>query len=225
MRPRAQGGFTLIELVVAMVLLGTMMVLLYSGITFALRSWDAGDANGRLTADRRIGENFLRREVAETFPMRWKDPAMLRFAFDGESDVLRFVSSRPAGISQGGLALVAVDVEPDPKKPRARNLVMRRSLADADAADFSALDRAEPSILVEDVDSVEFSYFGSDNDFSDPRWTGKWTVPSRMPAMVRVRIRTADGTSLPDMYVRLMVGEEAGCFEVALQRGCPPRRS
>jgi hypothetical protein len=41
-------------------LLATIMVLLYSGLTFALRSWDAGDANGRRVADRRLGENFLR---------------------------------------------------------------------------------------------------------------------------------------------------------------------
>ena len=225
MKPRAQGGFTLIELVVAMVILGAMMALLYSGLTFALKSWDAGDANGRRTADRRLGENFLGREIAETFPMRWKDPAMLRYAFDGADDALRFVSSRPAGISQGGLALVAVDVESDSRDPRVRNLVMRRALADADARDFTPLDRAEPSILVEDVDSVEFAYFGSENDFTDPRWTDKWTIPSRLPSMVRVRIKATDGTYLPDLLVRLMVGEEAGCFEVALQRGCPPRRS
>src|SRR5262249_5604575 len=47
-RPRGQamrrraGGFTLIEMVVALVLLGAMMVLLYDGLTFSLRSWDAG---------------------------------------------------------------------------------------------------------------------------------------------------------------------------------------
>ena len=42
---RRQRGFTLIELVVAMALLGTMMLLLYSGLSFSVRSWDAGDVN------------------------------------------------------------------------------------------------------------------------------------------------------------------------------------
>lgn len=225
MKRLAQRGFTLIELIVALVLLGAMMSLLYSGLTFALRSWDAGDANGRRVADRRIGENFLRREIAETFPMRWKDPTTLRYAFDGGEHALRFVSSRPAGIAQGGLALVGVAVEEDPKHPGARNLVMRRVLADSDSADFSALDRAEPSILVEDVQSVEFAYFGAENDFTDPRWWPTWPYPARMPDIVRVRMKAADGEPLPDMIVKLMVGEEAGCMETPMQRGCGPRRS
>ena len=75
---RRARGFTLIELVLALTILGTMLLLLYSGLSFALRSWDAGDVNGRLTMDRRIGANFLRRELSELFPMRWKDPTTLK---------------------------------------------------------------------------------------------------------------------------------------------------
>jgi len=222
--PRAQGGFTLIELVVALVLLGAMMVLLYSGLTFALRSWDAGDANGRRAADRRLGENFLRREVGEVFPMRWKDPSALRYAFEGGRDLLRFVSSRPAGVAQGGLALVSVAVETNPKD-NSKNLVMRRAMADADAADFASLDAAEPSILVPDVASVAFSYFGAENDFAEPKWTDEWNYKGRMPSMIRVRMQGTGGSPLPDILVKVMVGEEAGCFEAALQRGCRPRTS
>ncbi|HSN20795.1 MAG TPA: prepilin-type N-terminal cleavage/methylation domain-containing protein, partial [Usitatibacter sp.] len=210
MRLRPQGGFTLIELVVAMVLLGAMMSLLYSGLTFALKSWDAADANGRRVADRRIGENFLRREIAETFPLRWKDPAMLRFAFDGSEHELRFVSSRPAGLAQGGLALVGVGVEDDPQRPRVKNLVMRRALAGPEAADFKALEEAKPSILAADVQAVEFSYFGAENDFSEPAWRDDWPYPWRIPTLVRLRMRAAGGVALPEMLMPVMVGEEAG---------------
>ncbi len=219
---RGQGGFTLIELVVAMVLVAAMMSLLYSGLTFALRSWDAGDANGRRAADRRLGENFLRREVGEVFPLRWKDPSTLRFAFEGGTHILRFVSSRPAGVAQGGLALASVDVE-DNAKDGSHNLVMRRALAAPAASDFSSLDAAEPSILVPAVDRVDFSYFGSENDFNDPKWSDEWTYKGRMPLLVRARLHTSDGSYLPDMLMKVEVGEEAGCFEAALQRQCRPR--
>ena len=36
---RAQAGFTLVEMVLAMALLATMMLLVYSGLAFGMRSF------------------------------------------------------------------------------------------------------------------------------------------------------------------------------------------
>jgi general secretion pathway protein J len=223
-RAGRQAGFTLIEMVVAMTILGVMLMLLYSGLSFALRSWDASDVNGQLTMDRRIGENFLRREVSELFPMRWKDPVALKLAFEGDKQHMRFVSARPAGISAGGLSLVSIEVADDPRNRRERHLVMRRAMPDDEQKDFGPLEKADASILIADVDSVEFAYFGSENDFAEPKWVDNWTFTSRVPQMIRLRIKTSDGSQLPDMVMKTMLGEEAGCLENSFQRLCRPRR-
>ena len=223
MRRRAQSGFTLIEIVLAMVLLSVMMLLLYSGLSFALRSWDVGDAHGRRTADRRIGENFLRRELTEVFPMRWKDPVAVKLAFSGEANRLRFVSTRPVGIPLGGVALVSVQVEGDARKGE-RHLVMRRAMPDDEARDFGPVDEAgKPTILIAGVDTVTFSYFGAANDFGEPTWRDTWPYPNRIPQMVRMRVKSDDGTPLPELVAKLMLGEEAGCLENTFQRLCRPR--
>ena len=219
-----QIGFTLIELVVALVLLGTMLLLLYSGLSFSLRGWDAGDVNGRRTTDRRIGENFLRRELAELFPMRWKDPTLVKFAFEGDRDHLKFVSSRPAGITQGGLALVGLELQEEGRGSRRKNLVMRRAMPDDEAQSFAPLDAADATVLIAGVDRVSFEYFGTENDFTTPQWTDAWKWSARVPEVIRVRIVTDDGLAQPEMVVRLTLGEEAGCLENAFQRNCRPRR-
>jgi general secretion pathway protein J len=221
---KLQRGFTLIELVVAMALLGTMMLLLYSGLSFSLRGWDAGDANGRRSVDRRIGENFVRRELSELFPMRWKEPMAVKFAFEGGRDHLKFVSSRPADISQGGLSLVGLEVQEEGRGSRKKNLVMRRAMPDDEAKSFAPLDAAEPFVLIAGVDSVVFEYFGAENDFTPPQWNDAWKWDARVPEMIRLHIRTEDGAPQPEMVVRLNLGEEAGCLENAFQRNCRPRR-
>ena len=128
-----QRGFTLIELVVAVTLLGVMMLLLYSGLTFAMRSWDAAEVAGGRATDQRIGVNFLRRELGETFPMRWKEPTALMFAFEGKARTLRFVSSRPAGLQAGGLSLVGLAAEED--GARGRNTRVSGKLGEGEAPD------------------------------------------------------------------------------------------
>ena len=217
------AGFTLIEIMVAMVLLATTMLLLYSGLSFALRSWDAGDVNGRRTADRRLGENFLRRELTELFPMRFKDPTQLKVAFEGGASRLRFVSTRAPGAQVGGISLVGVEVEDDREKAT-RDLVMYRAMPDDEAKDFAPLDRGERHLLVAGIDDVKFSYFGAENDFTEPKWQDTWDQAGRIPEMIRVRMRAKDGEALPELVVRLVLGEEAGCLENSFQRLCRPRR-
>jgi general secretion pathway protein J len=221
---RREAGFTLVEIVVAMVILGAMMLLLWSGVSFSMRSWDAGDRVGRTAADRRIGEAFLRRELGELFPMRWKDPTRVVVAFEGAHDHLRFVSSRPAGISIGGLALVSLEVTGDARRGE-RNLFMRRALPDDEAKTFEPLDAAEPTVLIAGVDTIELNYFGSENDFVEPSWRDEWKPVERVPQLVRMHLKMVDGSVLPEMTMRVMMTEEAGCLENSFQRFCRPRRA
>jgi general secretion pathway protein J len=220
--PESARGFTLLEMVIALVLLAAMLGLAWSGLGFALRGWDTGEAKGRRTVDLQLAQNFLRRELAEVFPMRWKDPVTLRLAFEGDARHMRFVSTRAAGASTGGLALVGLAVEPG-ADPRQRNLVMRRALSDDSANDFSLVDAAEQTVLIADVDAASFAYFGAENDFVEPRWVDEWTFKGRIPQLVRLRMKTGDGTELPEIVARVMLGEEAGCLENQLQRVCRPR--
>ena len=223
MSRRAQAGFTLIEVVIAMVLVGAIMLLVYSGLSFALRSWDAGDANGRRVAERRLAENFLRRELSEMFPMRFKDALQVKMAFEGGADRIRFVSARPPGIQMGGLSLVSVELQ-DNREKRTRDLVMLRAMPDDEAKDFGPLAKAESHLLLAGVDRVEFGYFGSENEFTEPKWYDAWDFTARIPELVRMRVVAADGSKLPDTVVRIALGAEAGCLENSFQRLCRPRR-
>ena len=107
---------------------------------------------------------------------------------------------------------------------RVRNLVMRRAMPDDAAVDFSPLDKAEPSLLIANVESVAFAYFGAENDFAEAKWVDKWEFPAAFPSLVRLRVKTTDGRVLPDHIVRIAVGPEAGCLENSFQRFCRPRR-
>jgi hypothetical protein len=120
------------------------------------------------------------------------------------------------------LSLVSVGVERS-ATGRGGDLVMRRAMPDDEATSFAPLERGERHVLVPGVGNVDFSYFGAENDFGEPQWHDTWGFEARVPQMVRLRMRAADGSMLPELVARVVLGEEAGCLENSFQRLCRPR--
>jgi len=74
---------------------------------------------------------------------------------------------------------------------------MRRASPGDEQKDFGPLAQGEATILFDDIDSVAFEYYGAENDFTDPKWVDTWEWPGRIPQLIRIRVRTADGSYLP----------------------------
>ncbi len=228
LRP-AQGGFTLLELLIALALLGMMLVLLYSALNFSIRAWDTGDARAEQAARQRIVLSFLRRNLAQIFPVRWRGIPESKIAFQGDKRELRFVSTLNvvAGDAMtGGLQWGLLSVADDEKEGKHfSSLFLKRGPFDNFAKDWSGLDDAKPIRLLEGVKEFELDYFGAENDMAEPKWEEKWDNPLRMPQLVRLRIKLDNGRDLPEIVVAIKVGEEAGCYESNFQRRCGPRRA
>lgn len=221
-RPR-ESGFTMLETVVALTLLAAMLGMLFAGLRTGLRAWEGGLARAERADQLMLGSGFLRRELAAAFPWRLKDPMVVRLAFAGERDSVRFVSLRPASIDGGGLSFVSFAYEPASGAQAVGRLVMRRAFASADARDFSPLEETERFTLLEGLTQARFEYFGTDNDLSPPAWADKWDATQRMPSHVRLTMEMGERKLAP-LVVGLRLGEEAGCYESLFQRLCVPRR-
>ena len=96
-----QQGFTLLELLIALTLLGLILVLLFGGLRLGVRSWDASQKQVDSLNSVRSLENFLRREMSVAYPYRWKAGPTRRVAFLGERDKLSFVAQLPSRVGGG----------------------------------------------------------------------------------------------------------------------------
>ncbi len=220
---RGQGAFTLLETVIALALLAVMLAMLYGGLRTGARAWEAGSDRGDRADQVMLTASFIRKEFTAAYPWRFKDPQVVRLAFRGAPESVRFVSMRPASLDGGGLAFVSFAFEPERAGASGGRLVMRRVPADFGSTDFSAVDAADAFPLLEGVSAARFSYYGADNDVTAPTWSEKWESTQRIPSHVRIELSLRD-TKLPDIVVALRLGEEAGCPESYYQRNCMPRR-
>lgn len=210
-----QRGFTLLELLVGMVLLGLILTLLFGGLRLGARSWDSGDKRTVDSAQLRAIHGFMRRELSQAFPLRWKYEVDTRLVFAGTPDALKFVAPLPIQVSGGGLYLLGLELE---QGDNGQRLIMKRALSNSEARDFSSLEQGEKSVLVEHVDKMRISYFGAATPESEPGWQEQWDDPQRLPLLVRIQIKLSDGRDWPDLVVPMVV--ELGCTWDSLHKRC-----
>ena len=225
----AMAGFTLLELLVALTLLGAMLILIYSALNIGLRAWDTGEKRVTQASHQRVVQSFLRRELSQVFPVRWRGIPESKIAFEGAKDEIKFVSMLTLGaaVREGGLQwghlYVADDDAPDGE--RRRTLFIKRSGFNLRAKDWDGLDAAKAIPLIEGVKSFEVGYFGAENETAEAQWTNEWTNALRMPQLIKITVQVDNGRDVPPLVVSLQLGEEAGCYDNAFQRQCGPRRA
>jgi general secretion pathway protein J len=221
-------GFTLLEMLIGLALLGMMMALIYAALNFALRAWDTGDARISESAHLRVVDSFLRRELGTVFPVRWRGIAESKIAFDGGKQDIRFVTALNIGAApgDGGLQWGHIWLADDQKNgERFTTLFIKRERFDFFAKDWSDLSETKPVKLIERVKSLDIAYFGAENDNVDPTWSNEWKNPLRLPQLIRLTLKLDHGRDIPPITISLRVGEEAGCFDTGFSRLCGPRRA
>lgn len=224
----AMAGFTLLEVLVGLTLLGVMLILIYASLNVGLRAWDTGEKRVSEASHQRVVQSFLRRELSQLFPVRWRGIPESKIAFDGAKEELKFVTMLTLGAAarEGGLQWGHLYVADDetPGGERRRTLFIKRSGFNLQAKDWDGLDAAKAIPLINGVKSFEIGYYGAEDEVAEPQWTSEWANPFRMPQLIKLTLQVDNGRDVPPLIVNLRLGEEAGCYDNAFQRQCGPRR-
>jgi general secretion pathway protein J len=193
-------GFTLVELLVAITLFALLSVMLFGGLRFGMQATEAGTARMDWTAEIAAATGFLRSQLADAQPLE-KDEGGGRksVAFEGERDSLEFVVLPPAFLAQGGWHTLHLGVE----REDGRDLLVVRWRVVRPDQETDAVSPPEASVLLGNVRTVEFAYFGTLVDGDQPEWHAQWRGANTLPQLVRFSVSFADGRQAPDLIVAL----------------------
>lgn len=208
MTARGARGFTLLELMIGLALLGLIVTLLFAGLQLTLRGWDEAETAGERANRMRLVQALLLRELAAVYPYRWKNSPDMNLAFSGAADSLRFVSSTPPRSGPGGLNLVELSFG---SSAQGKRLLMRRQIPAREQRDFDRLEEEDSVVLLDGLEGAAFEFFGSDTPAARPSWRDRWEDTQRLPRLVRISLRARDHPAWPDVVVALRVSEAAGC--------------
>jgi general secretion pathway protein J len=195
---RAERGFTLIELMVALALVAALLALLFSGIGLGVKSMARLDDQVARIDARRSLAFALRREIAATYTAT--EGAAIAAAFVGQPSTMSFLSlgaGAAAGFTRVWLML-------EPGGPQdfggGGNLVlMRRPQAPGVWFGF------ERVVLAHGVAGFRLAYFGAPTPTEPPAWRDRWEGFRSPPELVRISLALAsDGAyAWPDEVVRI----------------------
>lgn len=218
----AERGFTLLELLIGMTLVGFILALLFGGFRLAATSWDAVETRVERTNDQQLARALVRRLLAQMQPLHWKKALNQPIAFIGERKVLRAIAPLTGQAGAGGLRLIELSQErgePAQAGNGPLRLVLRHAPLLYDADDFAGgLGETKSHLILGDLDSVEFSYFGPEKIGEAPHWQDAWTNQQQLPQLVRLRLGSREA-GWSDLVVAPMVGA-TGCRWDNFQRRC-----
>ncbi len=201
----SRAGFTLLELLVAITLLGLVMVLVLGGVRFGARAWQVGQASSDQIAESEATRTFLRARLEASSPSFHFDAGGNdRPSLQGDPDQLRFVTRMPLHLGGGVyvLELKAAD------SGQGMAFVVTRQPARLSPDDPVEDDDPLPTILMSDVRSVRFSYFGGDQT-EEFAWRPAWEGSAGRPTLVRIDVEFGerDRRSWPPLIVALKIDE------------------
>jgi general secretion pathway protein J len=195
--PGPAAGFTLIEVVLAMILVGLIMAIAVGGIRMSRKAAESGERRVESTNSIRVTQEFLRKQFSRTLPLAFAtDRAEGRnFVFEGDDREITFVAPMPGYLSSGGPYVQMLSIERGELRFQHRMLLSEED------------DEAEPVVLLDRIRRGRFEYRGIDDQGRLSDWDDEWEDPSRTPMMVRLSLEFErnSGLTWPTLEVPLLI--------------------
>ncbi len=211
---RRQQGFTLIEVLVGLALLSLLSIGLLTTVRVAQRvDRQTADLESAVQ-DIAATHQFLRRAIAEAYPVQTDPGSSAEAGLEGDSRLVRLLTRWSRGAGDNGMQRLLVRWESTEEGPGALVAYATHDL-EGDPLSSPATVR---EVLLENVESMEFSYRGLG---ATDEWRSEWQE-AMPPRLVRLRIRFAglDAPGWPELVVATNLTNDANCeFDVVAQ-GC-----
>lgn len=204
---RPQSGFTLLELLLALTLIGFMLAMAYGGLSAVLRAADSGEAQIDRNNKVRITQGFLRQQWSRIVPLAYKQDRAtgVPTVFEGSAERIKYVAPMPGYLGYGGAYVQELELVPGPRGTR--DLVLRFWLLNGYDDGKVRREDGDEVLLLEGIRSARFSFRKIDLQGKVGPYQSDWTEPASTPVMIRLELEPTIESRLvwPTLEVAMVI--------------------
>jgi type II secretory pathway pseudopilin PulG len=224
-RRPAEEGFTLLELLISLTLLGGIGVVMFGGLWYGLQSWHRSTVFGERADDTTVVRHALDQLLGRAYPLyigttkaattdvaaaantRRDKPGV---DFTGTADSIRFLAPTPLALGGAGFTRFTLQVRPS---NLGEMLVMdaQPELANEESTPAEQAAAGRESILLDHAKEIRFSYYvGNIESGKTSKWSGRWDHQAALPKLIRVAVEFP-GSKWPDVTIATRIAVDASC--------------
>lgn len=200
-----QFGFTLVELIIALLILSVVMVLCASGFKFGTRVWNSIDVQAAHVDTMQAVQGFVRRSMANALVhdqfVGEDGEEEIESLFVGGSDRVQYVSYSPKYGVDDYLYRYEIYLDHETNK-----LLLRYQPYNKPG---QARASESVSTLMEGVEDIQIEYFSGfvgETDDGSP-WSSNWNGEFTLPLLVKINLTTKDNLHVwPELVIQTRNG-------------------
>lgn len=173
-----QSGFTLLELLVSITLIGLIVVIVGGAMRLGYRSVDKGEKKVEMLERFKVSLSLMDAQIQSGIPLKGTGDEINQFLFKGKKDSIRFASNYSLMGGQRGYVIVAYRVEQD--KNDKRTLFARENTI--------GMENQKDVKLLEGFEDIHFEYFLKEPLEGQSQWVEEWTDDMSFPQKVRIHL-------------------------------------
>ena len=194
----SRPGFTLVEVVVTLTVLGFILLIIFGAFRLGISAWDRGESTKEEYQRIRILSQLISCQIKSIVPykIQTKKAEGDYLAFEGKTQSIKFVSALPMKAKQPEGFTYAIYAFKDNGKGGGRLMLYEQRVLNRDFFEEEPKEKTG-LILFDGLSKVSFEYYQEEDPAKDQKeeWLKEWSAKEKkeLPKSLRMTIHLKEG--------------------------------